>query len=181
MTWPARTIDRVLGVPHYVYRAFDSYGVLLYIGCTLDVGTRMAQHRSGSAWHRYAETIAIAGPWSREDALKREADAINSEASYFNSTPDDMKRTQANRVAATQRLAARGLAKPTLDNSDRYDDVAYADAHDAAYECWDRQREALKLRLKDSGAYPYLTDADRLARYRAAREDAEIARQERAA
>lgn len=40
--------------PHYVYRCYDANGLLLYIGCTADVETRMELHRSQHAtWMIY--------------------------------------------------------------------------------------------------------------------------------
>ena len=73
----------------YVYRAFDSYGHLLYIGCTYNLTERLRQHRRASAWHPYAETIGIAGPYPYKEALRREYAAIETEGSYFNTTPSD--------------------------------------------------------------------------------------------
>lgn len=152
--------DRIEALPHYVYRAFDSYGVLLYIGCTHDTEKRMAHHRTQSAWHPYAETLGVWGPYPFVEARQIEADAIDSEASYFNATPEDMRRSRANRHAAQLAVRKRRFAG---------EPVAMCDI--------DRVQQA----LSDSGRYPRLTIADRLARYLAAREDAELARQEAAA
>lgn len=42
----------VAALPHVVYRVFDKAGVLLYIGCTRDIGSRMAVHK---AWGNPSE------------------------------------------------------------------------------------------------------------------------------
>jgi hypothetical protein len=41
--------DHLLESPHYVYRCYDADGDLLYVGCTVDVKTRMPVH------HGFAE------------------------------------------------------------------------------------------------------------------------------
>lgn len=143
--WSARieaNAERLEASPHYVYRAFDSYGHLLYVGCTVNVKQRMSAHGSQSKWFRFAETIAVNDYPSRSEARKVEAHAIATEGSYFNATQADIQRTQANRIASQR----------------------------AGKDC-----DQMKA------AYPFLSDADRVERYLAAREDAELGRQERAA
>lgn len=182
--WSAR-LDarsaRIDAAPHFVYRAFDSYGLLLYIGCSLNVEQRLAAHRATSRWHRYAETVGVWGPYSKEEARRAESDAIESEASYFNATKADVRRTQANLHAARRVMADRGDYEPQFD-LDRYN--REGDSYYAPYEllsdAWRRRFAKTRARLW-AASYPFLGDGDRLARYIAAREDAELARQESAA
>lgn len=141
--------------PHYVYRAFDSYGLLLYIGCSLNVERRLAAHRAQSSWHRFAETVGVWGPYSKAHARELESQAIEAEASYFNATSGDARRTHSNRNAARRIAGARYGVTPDY-----------------------RVLTRIQQSLHDSGRYPRLTDADRLARYLCAREDAEVARLE---
>ena len=127
--WCARTerdAARREVAPNYVYRAFDSYGLLLYIGCSLDVTKRLMVHRREAAWFPYAETVGIWGPHRRSEAMRLEREAIETEHPYFNSSMANHRLVQMRHPMAT-------------------------------------------------------SDADRLARYLAAREDAELARQETAA
>jgi predicted GIY-YIG superfamily endonuclease len=153
------TAQDIAEAPHYVYRAFDSYGLLLYIGCSHNVEKRLVQHQYGP-WHRYAETVGTWGPFPFEVARHVEAEAIESESSYFNATIGDMARSRANRHAAQVVVRQRW---------------AYGD------RACGRQIDQMQQTLSDSGQYPRLTVADRLARYLAAREDAESARLDGAA
>jgi predicted GIY-YIG superfamily endonuclease len=142
--------------PHYVYRVLDSYGLLLYIGCSHNVEKRLVQHQYGP-WHRYAETVGIWGPYPKAEARRMESEAIESEASYFNSTIGDMARARRNRFTALR--MARATARP-------------------GSEGYRISVDRLQQSLSDSGRCPRLTVEDRLARYLAAREDAELARLE---
>lgn len=161
--------------PHYVYRAFDGYGILLYVGCTLNPDGRLATHRSGSPWYRFAESIGVTGSYERREALHLERTAIDTEAPHFNSSFADMKRTQANIVAARKNLIGRGDLMPNyegdLDALANGADDGQWDVYEALHDAWSRRHEAERARLK-AGAFPYLTDADRLARYLAARREA---------
>lgn len=160
--------------PTYNYKAFDSYGLLLYVGCSLNVKNRLAAHRTGSQWWRFAETVGVLGPWDRAEALRRERHSIENEGPYFNSSFADMARTNANRVAAQARVQARGHILAKFDD-DRGEDADYAAVREAEWRCWYRAVEREQMVLK-AGAYPFTTDEDRLARYLAARGDAEAAR-----
>lgn len=76
---------------HFVYRAFDREGELLYIGCTSNLDQRRAAHRSTSDWYPYAASFRIAGPFDRETALRIEKQAIETEGSWFNGTSEDRR------------------------------------------------------------------------------------------
>lgn len=172
--------ERHEAAPHFVYRAFDSYGHLLYIGCSLNVDKRMGQHRSQSLWHKYAETIAISGPYDgRTLAREIETAAIESEASYFNATKADTRATQANRNTAARMVWERMGYPPPFDRSREYDDE-YMDRWCSVSEQWDIAKRETAARLKAT-THPYMTNTDRLGRYLAARENAELARTEQAA
>jgi hypothetical protein len=170
--------------PHFVYRAFDSYGHLLYIGCTNNPDKRLATHRSQAPWFRFAETISVAGPYAGRSAGRAvETQAILTEGAYFNCTMADIKRTQANINAAKRSLHAQGWFSPRYE----IEDIRDLSVWEAEYErlrpeqeAWDRGFERERERFK-AGAYPYMTDADRMARYLVARQDAELARSEAAA
>lgn len=76
---------------HYLYRCYDADDVLLYIGCTMDVGSRMMVH--ASSWQnpasaflnfhmtRYEVSAPIKG---RIAARKAERAAIAAEAPLLN-------------------------------------------------------------------------------------------------
>lgn len=152
---------------HVVYRAFDEFGLLLYIGCTVNLEQRMSRHRSLSKWALFADDITVVEYVGKDAARAAEKAAIDTEGSFFNCTQADVQRTQANRVAATRSLAALGIHRPDC-SLDVLADERLCEIHaveDSAYrELHDELRAALK-----AGAFPYLTDEDRLDNYLAAR------------
>lgn len=162
--------------PHHIYRALDGYGLLLYVGCTVNPDQRLATHRSSSAWYRFAESIGVGSARGRREALDLERLAIDTEGPYFNASFADMKRTQANRVASRRSLRARGDHEDVFGGAidDMNEDNPEWVAHCERSEAWDRRHEAERERLK-AGAFWYLTDQDRLARYLAARGAASLA------
>jgi hypothetical protein len=119
---------------HHVYRVWDDLGLLLYIGCTVDLGKRMTQHRKNSAWWPHLDDMRLDAYHTRSDALAAEFLAIESEGSYFNFTRDDIYRIQARRVAGQQypeRTAAELDAKyPSLTHGGQL--VRYLNARAAA-------------------------------------------------
>jgi hypothetical protein len=73
---------------HFVYRAFDAAGDLLYVGCTARLEQRAKQHRGQSAWWPHAVRFTITGPYNFETARDLERVAIESERSLYNDTPE---------------------------------------------------------------------------------------------
>lgn len=69
---------------HFVYRAFDLNGVLLYIGCSVRPALRLKEHRASSRWGHRAVRITLAGPYNYETARLVEYNAIESERSIYN-------------------------------------------------------------------------------------------------
>ena len=72
---------------HYVYRAFDAVGHLLYIGCTVNPSGRMTQHRRSSEWWEFVSRLEVQTFSSRSEARAAEEQAINTEGAYFNRFP----------------------------------------------------------------------------------------------
>jgi predicted GIY-YIG superfamily endonuclease len=62
-----------------LYRHFDADGALLYVGISLDALRRIQQHGSQSAWFPYVQRVEIAWFDSRNEALKAERMAVESE------------------------------------------------------------------------------------------------------
>lgn len=70
--------------PHFVYRVFDATDRLLYVGCSVDVEQRMANHEGASPWfvfHARVETVSYP---TRAEAEHAEANAIASEHPRWN-------------------------------------------------------------------------------------------------
>lgn len=70
----------------YVYRHYDVWGRLLYIGFSMDVEARSIRHLQCSAWGDVVGRIDVARYGTRKDALAAEKRAITDEAPPFNRT-----------------------------------------------------------------------------------------------
>ncbi len=73
---PART--------HCLYRFFDADGVLLYVGLTGNLISRMKQHRSDKPWWIYVRSSTVEHFASRADLVLAEAKAIHDERPLWN-------------------------------------------------------------------------------------------------
>lgn len=69
---------------HWMYRAYDESGVLLYVGVTKNLRTRRASHRSTSPWFESATRFVLTGPLDRESAYLLEAKTIRDLAPLHN-------------------------------------------------------------------------------------------------
>lgn len=69
---------------HFVYRAFNAAGELLYVGCTKHLTTRLSAHRGQSRWGSQAVRVTACGPYNYETARQIEYDAIETERSLHN-------------------------------------------------------------------------------------------------
>lgn len=87
---------------HFVYRVYDPFGILLYVGCTRVPEKRWAQH-SGTTWRQYAARKRMEGPYEKRAAFKRESEVIESERPFFNSLRDH-KKIQNERYQLSRRL-----------------------------------------------------------------------------
>lgn len=75
--------------PHaaFVYRAYDQHNRLLYIGCTIDVESRLKAHRKSpksAEWFPLVTSVEIEEFESKRLALDAEREAIHAERPLFN-------------------------------------------------------------------------------------------------
>lgn len=72
---------------HFVYRAFDADGNLLYVGCTMDLERRRRDHAglNGSKWYPLMVRTHLTGPFNYDTARRLERDAIQTESPLWNS------------------------------------------------------------------------------------------------
>lgn len=61
---------------HFVYRAYDASGVLLYVGMTLNPSNRFAWHRSISPWFSQMASVRMTGPLTKRGAMELERTLI---------------------------------------------------------------------------------------------------------
>lgn len=79
------------GDPHFVYRAFDEDGRLLYVGCTIDFLIRLREHRKSSVWY------PLVDHWTVEDypnfyvGRAIELRAIRTEGALYTPVPSGPK------------------------------------------------------------------------------------------
>lgn len=177
--WAARLdaqYERLASSPHSVYRAYDEFGVLLYVGCTVNVQSRMSSHRSGSPWGLYMDRYDVEGFANKELARAAELEAIEAAATPFNATQADVNRTQANLNAAKRYLSRLGIFPPQFDIADEDIDT-FAETQEWRDHCDEGRAyhdlvDEIRAELK-TGDFPYLTPADRLANYLAIRAEHE--------
>lgn len=85
------TIHEQVMLPHWseaeavLYRHFDHEGTLLYVGITGDLSTRMQSHGRGKWWSDVDDSrTKLDWHWNREQALRAESTAIQTEAPIWN-------------------------------------------------------------------------------------------------
>ena len=71
-------------LPTALYRAYDTDGVLLYVGVSLNTRKRFKDHKHDSAW--WPEVAKTTEEWYpvRDDAQRAEIDAILTENPKYN-------------------------------------------------------------------------------------------------
>lgn len=70
--------------PHSLYRMYDTYGILYYIGITMRQSHRMHEHQRAKWWWHLITDIKVEHFPDRETALKAEELAIRSEKPEYN-------------------------------------------------------------------------------------------------
>lgn len=78
---------RIAKRPHDVYRAYLGTE-LLYVGISVDVFTRLREHRLYSRWYWEADRIDVVRRPNRSAARAEEARVIALEAPRYNVTPE---------------------------------------------------------------------------------------------
>lgn len=67
-----------------LYRHFNSEGVLLYVGISLNAVNRTKQHGKVSKWYEEISTITIQHYPNRKEAIEAEGIAVKSEGPLYN-------------------------------------------------------------------------------------------------
>lgn len=81
---------------HFVYRAYDARGWLLYVGCTKQPTARWREHVADRKWAPKARRFRLAGPYTYATARDLEHAALRDENPKYGMTP--AKKTHAART-----------------------------------------------------------------------------------
>lgn len=95
--------------PTKLYRHFDAEGRLLYVGISLGVLHRLAQHMNGSHWAEGIARVEVESFPTRGAALAAERTAIRTEQPLHNVVHAEPERTTGPDYAALERYLA-GIA-----------------------------------------------------------------------
>jgi hypothetical protein len=101
---------------HFVYRAFESFGQLLYVGCTRSVDQRRYEHSRWSEWYQFAARCHISGPYTYTVARRIESTAISTESPYFNVTLTWQRERRARRATVAKHQVEIRTAHPEWDD-----------------------------------------------------------------
>lgn len=100
---------------HFVYRIYDEFSLLLYVGCTAHPENRYKQHRSDKAlWLPYVSKIRMEGPYTRAAGFAQEKSVIASEEPFFNALPSQMSHNSKRRQLIGEKRAELRAARPEL-------------------------------------------------------------------
>ena len=100
-----------------LYRHFDREGRLLYVGISMNVFARLAQHRRESHWYSQITRVEIEHFDSREEVLAAEGEAIRGENDHpplfgqSSMTRRPAAITQAEMQRAIRAAKAEGVAE----------------------------------------------------------------------
>jgi hypothetical protein len=114
---------------HFLYRCYDRDGDLLYIGCTVNVKSRIAAHRRASNGARASRWLSVfmdryetEGPFrGREAGRDAERQAINAEQPLFNYQERASENLAAwmTRRPVAQYLVERGAVRLAMETACR--------------------------------------------------------------
>lgn len=93
-------------LPHVAYRHYDAFGVLLYVGISMDKRSRDFTHKALSPWWKYSTTTEMEVFNSRREAKEREKRLIISLDPIFNemhSSNQDRHRRQSDYLTVSAR------------------------------------------------------------------------------
>jgi len=93
--------------PHVLYRAFNAQGQLLYVGITMNPGSRFAQHSDEKPWWTDVADIRVEQFASRDEVLTAEREAIKSEQPLHNVAHSLTNRPTLNRQVKSSQLAGK--------------------------------------------------------------------------
>lgn len=97
---------------HFVYRAYNEGGQLLYVGCTAHPKERWAEHKRWSRWAPFAVRFRVVGPYSYHTARQIERDALRDEFPLYGDTPQ--RKSERGRKDHEERLRIDAKAEALI-------------------------------------------------------------------
>lgn len=97
---------------HFVYRAYDKNGFLLYVGCSLNPEQRWKDHKANRSWAHLAVSFRLAGPYNYDTARRLEKEALAAGQPLYAYTP--LKWAARGKANAASRRAMQEAAKQGL-------------------------------------------------------------------
>lgn len=85
------TLRRTTNRPTDVYRLYNAFGELLYVGVAADAYHRMAAHRREKPWWSEVRRVRVERYANRAAALHVEATAIRDEEPWHNVVPNEAR------------------------------------------------------------------------------------------
>lgn len=84
-----RPVARLNEQPHALYRFYDRSQVLLYVGITVSLPTRLTSHRTKKPWWTLIHHVDVEHFATRDEALAAERTAIRAEKPLYNIVHND--------------------------------------------------------------------------------------------
>lgn len=80
---------RISGLKHDVHKAYNTDGVLLYVGISVNVFKRLKEHKQYAEWHPHSSRIDVVQYRNRDAARAEEARCIRSDNPLYNRTREN--------------------------------------------------------------------------------------------
>lgn len=105
--------------PHALYRFYDRTDVLLYVGITVDLPTRIKQHLSGKPWWSQVANMRVEHYPTRAEALEAERVAIETEGPLYNDQHNQI--VEITETVDRTRKYAELIVAYIVDGPDQYE------------------------------------------------------------
>lgn len=111
---------------HFVYRVYDEFDLLLYVGCTAHPENRLKQHKADRApWLPHMSRVRMEGPYTKAAGFAQEKSVIATEEPYFNSLPSHVSHNARRRRLRNDLYRQLRVDQPDLFHDGPHDPVRF--------------------------------------------------------